>query len=102
MAKKGDIVENKEEIEPPAEPVKEPIKPPVKEPVNIMSTDDAHEPPKAKKQKQETIAEAVDLSPVLEKIDEGFKQLTDGLVPKTPKKEEKKFEENFLGPLGDW
>ena len=70
--------------------------------VNIMATDDAHEPPKSKKQDKETISEAVDLSPVLEKIDEGFKQITQGLIPKSTAKKEDKFEEDFLGPLGSW
>lgn len=70
--------------------------------VNIMATDDAHEPPKSKKQDKETISEAVDLSPVLEKIDEGFKQITQGLVPQKSKKTDDKFEEDFLGPLGSW
>ena len=70
--------------------------------VNIMATDDAHEPTKSKKQDKESISEAVDLSPVLEKIDEGFKQITQGLIPKTSAKKEDKFEEDFLGPLGSW
>ena len=104
MAKKGEINEKPDDQQlnetPPAET---PPKEAKKEAVNIMSTDDAHEPPKeAKKAKKEAAeSQVVDLSPILEKIDEGFKSLAPQQTP-AAKKEKKEFDQDFLSPLGDW
>lgn len=65
--------------------------------VNIMSTDDSHEPPK-KSEKAEKATE-LDLSPIIDEIKSGFA----ALIPKeTPKPEPKKEETDFLSVLGNW
>ena len=66
-------------------------------PINIMDSKDSAEPPEQKKEKKEKFSNQIDLSPVLEKIDEGFKQLTE--VKSTSSKKDEK---SFLDVLGDW
>lgn len=62
--------------------------------VNIMATDDSHEPPKKAEKPQE-----LDLSPVIDEIKAGFASL----MPKeAPKPEPKKESDDFLSVLGDW
>lgn len=65
-------------------------------PINIMDSKDSAEPPEPKKEKKEKFSNQIDLSPVLEKIDEGFKQLT------TQKQSSSKDEKSFLDVLGEW
>lgn len=84
-----------EEIEEIEEIPKENPKPKGKpKKVNIMSTDDSHEPPKKAEKVQE-----LDLSPIIEEIKSGFASM----MPKEPPKPDPKKEEtDFLSILGSW
>lgn len=88
-----------EEIEEIEEIPKETPKPKGKpKKVNIMSTDDSHEPPKKAEKVQE-----LDLSPIIEEIKSGFASM----MPKEPSKPDpkpdpKKEETDFLSILGSW
>lgn len=94
MSEKPKETEIETEIETETEKPKEIPKKEKPKKVNIMATDDSHEPPKKAEKTQD-----LDLSPIIDEIKSGFA----ALIPKeTPKPETKKETDDFLSVLGNW